>query len=500
MKFPLISRGMILVLCLMTTFSLLLPAVEARANAAKELQNTFINVAVTLKPSVVNIRVEKTEEQTGLPGQMNPDLEDEDNPLGDLFKKFFRGPQGRRFRAPRNNYKTQGAGSGVIFDENGYIITNNHVIKGASKITVKLSDGKELEAKVVGQDPQSDLAVVKVDASRKLTPAPFADSKTIQPGQWCMAIGNPFGLEQSVTVGVVSALGRSGLGAAAFEDFIQTDASINPGNSGGPLVDLEGNVIGINTLIFAAPGSGIGFAIPSSMVKRIATQIITTGAVERPFIGISMREVTPELADHYGFKDRHGAVVMDIHPDTPGAKAGLKAMDIIRELDGEEMRATADVQKYVFSRKIGDVVKAKVIREGKEIEIPITLERMPKSYGLRDPEDAVDSAERADGAEKANRWGFSAQKITPELAATRELDPKIKGLVVMEVKPDSAADKGGLLENDIITQVNGSAIVELEDLEKALSKLPEGKKSSVLVVQRGGTPLFLVLPDPAVEQ
>lgn len=466
------------------------------ANAAKELQDNFISVAVTLKPSVVNIRVEKTEEQPGFRSNSLPNEEGEGNSLGDFLQKFFQTPQGRRFRMPRNNFKTQGAGSGVVFNEDGHILTNNHVIKGASKITVKLSDGQELEGKVVGQDPQSDLAVVKVNASRKLTPARFADSNAIQPGQWCMAIGNPFGLEQSVTVGVVSALGRSGLGAAAFEDFIQTDASINPGNSGGPLVDLEGQVIGINTLIFAAPGSGIGFAIPSSMAKRIATQIISTGAVERPFIGISMREITPDLAEHYSLKDRNGAVVLDIRPDTPAAKAGLKQMDIIREIDGQGIPTTADVQKYVFSRNIGDTIKVKILRNGQDLEIPIKLEKMPKSYGLREGEDLADNSETAIAPESVNVWGFKVQSLTPEAAKKLGADPQGKGLVVTEVRADSAADKGGLMENDIITQANGEPVSEPAGLEKALKTLPEGKKSSVIVVQREGNPLFLVLPDP----
>ena len=298
---------------------LIVPVYAAESNgldAAFSMQKAFIDVAKRLKPSVVNIRVEK-KSQSSIRWS-SPDGSGEG--VEEFFRKFFRAPG---FKVPEpEEFKTQAAGSGVIIDSDGTILTNNHVIKDATSITVKLFDETEVPAKIIGQDPQTDLAVIKVEAEKKLFAADFADSDRVEVGQWCIAVGNPLGLEQTVTVGVVSAVGRSGIGATAIEDFIQTDASINPGNSGGPLVDINGKVIGINTLIFNAPGSGIGFAIPSTMAARISRQIKENGRVQRPYLGITMQPVSKELAGHFGLKDRDGAVVIQIAQNSPALRAG----------------------------------------------------------------------------------------------------------------------------------------------------------------------------------
>lgn len=464
--------------------------------SVRELQDTFIKVARTLKSSVVNIRVERESKASGIQW-FDPD--DENNPgrtpFDDFFRYFFRQmPPGRRFQRPPT-FKSEAAGSGVVFNPQGVILTNNHVVKGATSIVVKFADGRELKAEVVGQDPQSDLAVIKVDSPTPLIPARFGDSDKVEVGQWCIAVGNPLGLEQTVTVGVVSAVGRSGIGASPIEDFIQTDASINPGNSGGPLVDLEGNVIGINTLIFTAPGSGIGFAIPSNMAVRVAQQIVEHGSVERPFIGITMQPVTQELADHYGLKDKNGAVVMDLVPDAPGAKAGLKQMDIIRSIDGRPMRSTSDVQKYVLAQKIGQIITLNVLRNGVEKNIEVKLEKMPRSYGLRDPEDLAGSEPRLGKSPRSalGKWGFAVQELTPELAKGLGLERR-EGVVVSDVRPGTPAAKGGLMVRDLITQVNGQPVKDERSLVEALSKGDASKKSAVFVVVRDGSPMFLVIP------
>ncbi len=495
---------LICLLYLSTCLITVSPATAAPGNAARELQAAFIDVAKTMKPSVVNIRVEKTQSAPTIRwhGPGKPDDDDDENspqtPFDDFFDQFFkRSPFGRKFQPPRGPNKLEGAGTGVVIDPNGTILTNNHVVKGATRITAKFSDGKELDAKVIGQDPQTDLAVIKVEAKSPLPAASFADSDKVEVGQWCIAIGNPLGLEQTVTVGVVSAMGRSGIGASMIEEFIQTDASINPGNSGGPLVDLDGKVIGINTLIFAAPGSGIGFAIPANLAKRVATQISTSGSVERPYIGITMSPVTPELAEHYGLNDRNGAVVMETKPDTPGGKAGLKQMDIIRSIDGKEMTATSDVQRYVLSRNVGDTIEAVVLREGKEVKIPIKLERMPKTFGLRDPEDLAESPLKGGNSKEetapAKKLGFSYRPITPEMAKKLGFD-KDKGLLIDNIEDGSPADQAGLQVRDIITQVNGVAVHDDKTLQLGLSAARSGKKSSVFVIVRQGTPLFVVVP------
>ncbi|PKL47173.1 MAG: peptidase [Candidatus Riflebacteria bacterium HGW-Riflebacteria-2] len=460
-------------------------AAESGLEAAMSMQQAFVDVARSLKPSVVNIQVEKTV-SAGIRWS-NPSGGDPDNEFEDFFKHFFRGP--RRFSP--EEFKTQAAGSGLIINSDGTILTNNHVVKDASKIKVKLHDGSELDAEIIGQDPQTDLAVIRVKSEKALKAAEFADSDKVEAGQWSIAVGNPLGLEQTVTVGVVSAVGRSGIGASAIEDFIQTDASINPGNSGGPLVNLNAKVIGINTLIFNAPGSGIGFAIPSNMASRIASQIASGGKVERPYIGISMQAVTDELAGHFGLKDRDGAVVMDTAEDAPADKAGIRAMDIIRKIDDRLMKSTNDVQKYILSRGVGSSVDIEVLRNGKKETYKVTLEQMPDNYGLSPAESVQTPSKRKGDMGQLEEFGFRLQKLTPEMARSLGITGSA-GVVVTNVRSGSPADKAGLKSGDVITQING---VEIQEESEAENALKEGGRnnSSVFLVNRSGTPMFLVI-------
>ena len=447
--------------------------------AAMSMQKTFVNVAKQLKQSVVNISLEKTTQTSGW-----FDSDESDDEAEDFFRRFFKMPNKRE-------QKIIGGGSGIILKEDGTILTNNHVVKGASKITVKLYNGNEYPAEVLGQDPQTDVAVIKIKPNEKLNAAKFANSDEVEAGQWCIAVGSPMGLEQTVTVGVVSAVGRSGLGAAAIEDFIQTDASINPGNSGGPLVDIMGRVIGVNTLIYNAPGSGISFAIPSNLAMKVAEQISTGGTVSRPYLGISMVKVTDELSQHYGLKDKNGAVVMDVTENSPAGKAGFKRMDIIRTFNGKQMKTTEDVQKYIFSRKVGEEIKAEVLRNGKPIELKIKLEQMPETFGLAASEIRENPVKITKSLAITDKLGLKVQKLTAELAKSLGVKNS-DGLVIAGVKEDSNADKAGLKKGDIITQVNGSDISNEADLEKAL-KEGENKKSSVFLIERSTVPMFLVV-------
>lgn len=454
-------------------------------DAAFSLQKAFIDVAKRLKPSVVNIRVEKTSENKIRWSTPDGDAE---GGVEEFFKKFFKAP-GFKMPAPEE-FKTQAAGSGVIIDADGTILTNNHVVKGASTITVKLNDETEVPASIVGQDPQTDLAVIRIETKQPLVAATFADSDKVEVGQWCIAVGNPLGLEQTVTVGVVSALGRSGIGATAIEDFIQTDASINPGNSGGPLVDLNGRVIGINTLIFNAPGSGIGFAIPSSMASRIARQIIKSGKVQRPYLGITMQPVTKELALHYDLKDREGAVVIQLAEGSPAQKAGLKPMDIIRSIDGKKMKNTNDVQKYVLAKEIGSKIELELLRDGGKKNLSIKLERMPDTYGLAANE-VIKSPGATGETGEVEKLGFKVEQLNEETAKNFGVSVS-EGILVSSVKSGSPADKGGLMTGDVITQVNSKDVRTEKELIEAI-RSGSRKNSSVFVVNRGGSPMFLVI-------
>lgn len=453
--------------------------------AAMSMQQAFVEVARSLKPSVVNIQVEKT--LSGGIQWNGPNNDEMDEGIEEFFRHFFRGPRGLQ---PKE-FKAEAAGSGLIISDDGTILTNNHVVKDASKIKVKLHDGSELDGEIIGQDPQTDLAVIRVKAKKALQAAKFADSDKVEAGQWCIAVGNPLGLEQTVTVGVVSAIGRSGIGATTIEDFIQTDASINPGNSGGPLVNLQGQVIGINTLIFNAPGSGIGFAIPSNMASRIAMQIATEGRVQRPYLGISMQGVTDELAEHFALKDRAGAVVMEVSPGSPAEKAGLRAMDIIRKIDGKPMKSTNDVQKYILGRDVDSEVNIEVLRNGKKENYRVKLEQMPDNYGLSPAESVRTPFKKKGEANLLEEFGFSLQKMTPEMSRSLGVSGS-EGFAITNVKSGSPADKAGLKPGDVVTQINGREIAEEGDAEKALK---EGGRnnSSVFLVKRAGTPMFIVV-------
>ncbi len=470
------------VLSLMTFVSPVQAADDQGLSAAISMQKAFVNVAKQLKQSVVNIKCEKT---TQVSSAFGLDSDEDSDEAEEFLRKFFRMPRGNK-----KEEKILGGGSGIIFKEDGTILTNNHVVKGATKITVKLHNGNEYPAEVLGQDPQTDVAVIKIKANEVLTAAKFANSDEVESGQWCIAVGSPLGLEQTVTVGVVSAVGRSGLGAAAIEDFIQTDASINPGNSGGPLVDIMGRVIGINTLIFTAPGSGISFAIPSNLAVKVAEQISKGGAVSRPYLGISMVPVTDELSEHYGLKDKQGAVVMEITEKSPAYKAGFRKMDIIRSFNGKEMKTTEDVQKFIFSRNVGDEINTQVLRNGKPVELKIKLEQMPSTFGLASSEIKENTA-KAKPLATTDKLGLKVQKLTAELAKSMGLKTS-EGLVIAGVKEESPADKAGLKKGDIITQVNGSDISNEADLEKAL-KDGVKKQSSVFLIERATVPMFLVV-------
>jgi len=343
----------------------------------KSLGQAFVEVAKNVQPSVVNITTEKTI-------AMRPwDRFGQDFFRGSPFEDFFRG-FGSPPREEERMYKQRSGGSGVIVDKEGYILTNNHVIEGADKVKVRLNDGREFTATVKGQDPKTDLAVLHIKAEN-LPVATLGDSEKLEVGEWAIAIGSPFGLEHTVTVGVISAKGRSGLGTGTYEDFIQTDASINPGNSGGPLINIDGEVIGINAMIIQ-PGTGIGFAIPINMAKQILNELIKTGKVVRPWLGISVQDLTPELMEHFKVKEKDGVLVGQVYQGTGAEKAGLASGDIIQSVDDKPVKNVGELVKEIQKRKVGQKVKLSVIREGKSLTIEVTTASMPQKAELEKKE------------------------------------------------------------------------------------------------------------------
>jgi len=341
----------------------------------KSLGQAFVEVAKEVQPSVVNITTEKTIAVQ----PWNRFGEDffKGSPFEDFFRGFGFGPPGggREYQ-----YKQRSGGSGVIVDKEGYILTNNHVVEGADKVKVRLNDGREFIATIKGQDPRTDLAVLHIKA-KDLPVARLGDSDKLEVGEWAIAIGSPFGLEHTVTVGVISAKGRSGLGTGTYEDFIQTDASINPGNSGGPLINIDGEVIGINAMIIQ-PGTGIGFAIPINMAKQILNDLIKKGKVVRPWLGISAQDLTQELSEHFKVKEKEGVLVSEVHPGTGAEKAGLVSGDIILSVDDKPIKNVSELVKEIQKKKVGEKVKLSIIREGKPLVIEVTTMAMPEKAEL----------------------------------------------------------------------------------------------------------------------
>jgi Do/DeqQ family serine protease len=416
-------------------------------------QKAFIEVARKVMPVAVNIRAERVQSMRN---------------LAPLFREFF----GNLFKDhPQLEQKEQILGSGFIFSTDGYILTNDHVIKGAQKIKVKLATDKVYDAKVVGSDPRTDVAVLKIDTGEKLPAAVLGDSDALQVGQWALAIGNPFGLGRTLTVGVVSATGRSDVGIEEYENFIQTDASINPGNSGGPLLNIFGEVIGINTAIVAS-GQGIGFAIPINLARSVAEQLIKTGKVTRGWLGVSIQALTPELAQSFGLETTAGALINQVIADSPAAKAGLRRGDILLSFNGKEVHGPRDLQVMVASTTPGTKADLEILRDGKREKISLTL-------GTRKPEEA-----EAAPAPSGQGQG---------LGLTVAPNPGGQGVVVKAVDPDSGAADAGVQPGDVILSVNREDVNDLASFRKAVEKSQKGS-NVVLLIQRDDATIYLAFP------
>jgi serine protease Do len=400
-----------------------------------------------------------------------------------FFRRFF---QPRMPNQPRE-FKQRGLGSGVIVNKEGFILTNNHVVSDADKIVVKLTDGRELEAKLVGTDPGTDIAVVQVQGDN-LPIAKMGNSDDLEVGETVIAIGNPFGLEQTVTSGIVSAKGRSGVGVSDYEDFIQTDASINPGNSGGPLINLEGQVIGINTAIFSRSGGnmGIGFAIPINMTQVVMTSLIENGKVVRGFLGVVIQDVTQDLADAMNVKPGSGVLIANVGPESPAAAAGIQQGDLITTFGGKEVKNSNQLRNTVASIAPGTTVPVKLMREGKPMTVNVQVGEQPVN---------MRAAFRQD--EQAAPAGALGMKLEPLNPATAQQFgyTDLNGLLVTEVEPGSPAGEAGMRQGALVLEANRKPMRTPADFERAVQETGGGK-SLLLLVRLGDVSRFLVVKVP----
>jgi serine protease Do len=428
-------------------------------------------VTAAVKPAIVNIATTRT---VKVSGGADPFFDDP------FFRRFFGDQFGRQRQQPKE-HKSAGLGSGVIVTSDGYIITNSHVIKDADEIKVTLTDKKEYSGKVVGSDPKTEIAVVKIEA-KDLPTVSWGNSDSLQVGEVVLAVGNPYGLNQTVTMGIISALGRANVGIADYEDFIQTDAAINPGNSGGALVNVKGDLVGINTAIYSTSGGyqGIGFAIPSNMVRSIMDSLVSKGKVVRGWLGVTIQRVTPELAKQFDLKDDTGALIGDVIEEGPAEKAGLQRGDIILEYDGKKIEEPYVLRNMVANSLPGEQHTVEILREGKTRKVTITIGELP-SDGQPVETDEFQNVMK----------GITVQNMTPELAKKLRIPEKIKGVIITDIDENSMAS-GILAQGDVIQEINRNKVSDTKAYTSTVSKIKKDE-SVLLLIFRGGSSLFVTL-------
>jgi serine protease Do len=451
-----------------------LPMATAAKNApVRMVPQNFSALAETVSPAVVHIRVVKTVKSEGPAfGPFNR------NPFGDnkQFRDFFShrfGPQ------RRPEFKQPGLGSGFIIDKAGYIVTNNHVVDGADSIKVILKDETEYNAEVIGRDPVTDIALIKIEAKHDLPSVPLGSSDNLKVGEWVTAIGSPFGLQYTVTAGIVSAKGRV-IGSGPYDDFIQTDASINPGNSGGPLINMQGQVVGINTMIIAG-GQGIGFAIPIDLAKSIVTQLKTNGQVTRGWLGITIQDLKGQLAEYYGVSGKIGVLVASVVPGDPADQAGIQPKDIITEINGEKVTSSRDLTKLAANLGVGDTAKVTILRNGKSKTLEIQIGKRPMTMA---------SASESRQKEKQGEYGFKVADLTPEMARRFKIE-ETSGVIVVGVVANSQAHTAGVQQGDLIIEINHKDIGSVKDF-KALIDQPNKADGINLLVKRLNSGLMVI--------
>jgi serine protease Do len=436
-----------------------------------ETGRAFSEIVSAVAPSVVNISTVKVIKDA--PG----------DPFFDFFNDFLNpfydfGNQ--------KKWREQSLGSGVIVSPDGYIITNNHVVSGAEKIKVTLYDNSVLDGRVVGSDPKTDIAVVKI-ASQGLRTIPWGDSDGLQVGEFVLAIGSPYGLSHTVTMGIISAVGRADVGVADYEDFIQTDAAINPGNSGGPLVDTRGDLIGINTAIFSRSGGyqGIGFAVPSNMARLIIEQLIKEGKVVRGWLGVTIQELTPEISREFGHTSSGGALVGEALEGSPAEKAGLRRGDIILRFGGKEVSGPSALKNIVAEQKPGAKVPVNILRDKKNMTMTVTVGELPAELEKAAPEPVPE-------VHRSALYGLNVMNLTGDIARQLTLDRDEPGVVVVGVQAGSAAEEAGLKKGDVIQEVERRKVTSIEDFESIASHIGPGE-TVLMFINRGGRKFYITV-------
>jgi serine protease Do len=434
--------------------------------ATQPVPPAFAEISKALNPAVVNISSQQEAQRTR--GRSPAPFGEQGDPFQDFFERFF----GRRVPRPQQR---PSMGSGFIIHPTGFIVTNSHVVEGATQIKVTLATKEEFNATLIGRDPKTDLALVKVTSNQPLPTVPFGDSDALEVGHWVLAIGNPFGLGHTVTAGIVSAKGRI-IGAGPYDDFIQTDASINPGNSGGPLFNMRGEVIGINTAIVAG-GQGIGFAIPSNMAKQVLLQLHDKGNVTRGWLGVAIQGLSSELQQAFGLKDAHGALVADVVANGPAAKAGIERGDLIVAFQGHKVQESSELPRMVATVAPGTKVEVDILRKGKKMTMPVTLGT------LKDEEQEVAARVRPSDVESS--LGFQVQALTPDLARAMRLEVT-EGVVVSQVESDGSAAEAGVRRGDVVREVNRKPITDMDSYQEATAQLDLQSPVLLLLERRSG--------------
>ena len=463
------TRYIVVMLMVGLILGSVLPMATASKNAPiRMVPQNFSALAETVSPAVVHIRVEKTVKGGG-PAfhQFNQ------NPFGgnEQFRDFF----GRNFGPQRRpEFKQPGQGSGFIIDKSGYIVTNNHVVEGADTIKVVLKDEKEYDAEIVGRDPVTDIALIKVEAKGDLPAVPMGSSDNLKVGEWVAAIGSPFGLEHTVTAGIVSAKGRV-IGSGPYDDFIQTDASINPGNSGGPLINMRGEIVGINTMIIAG-GSGIGFAIPIDQARDVIDQLKSGGEVTRGWLGVTIQDLKGDLAEYYGLKGKNGVLVASVVPGDPADRAGIQPKDVITEVDGKKVPTSRDLTALAAKLGVGDTARVTVLRDGRQRDLDVKVGKRP-----------VTMAATSDRLQKEQdgEYGFEVTELTPQVAQRYNIK-ETAGVIVVNVEPNSKAQAAGIQQGDLIIEVNRKNVASVEDFKSLIDQHKKGEGINLLVKRMNG--------------